>query len=713
MTDWTDMNKPSAQLSTTDLSTSFDSHVVENKERSVRLKNAFFSLSRWWVGVLFMVILSIGLGVGQNQGPWWVWVIASFCLSGMCVMWWRSSLLEVRLHEEQSAKRLTMLRELEKALLSGCEQKDVAQIALGLLKEVVPMSGGAVVAFQYEENRACLLACEEHTSERDFTEVTYPLSIIKCLPQLAKGQIVEAPQMNLERLSDEQIEHFKYRNVDAALFLPLCIEDELWGMICLEFQQPRLYHTEHIQIAADVANTVALSFHQASILRTLRTERHTLSERVFKSNSELSEVHAELTRAERTRKDFVANMSHELLTPLNAILGMSELMSDGVFGDVSERQSYALSTISSSGDKLLHVIRDVLSLAKVESGHIELDVLPISLNDLCDSVVARVAKAADEKSIQVHLEMNACWEAVEADANYISKALSKLLQNAVKFTESGKSVGLKVESCFEKEVVYFSIWDEGQGIPQEDVRQLFEPFMQMDAGLNRGHEGVGLGLALVIRFIDLHGGSVSVFSTPGEGTSISVALPLRSPQNQLREFSACQGCIWDDSCPVESCTGHLNSGPQGALIPLQARDFNCPSWRGVVLVAEDNGTVLRTWSWALARLGFTVVEARNGEEVILQAQEYQPCLFLIDLQLPILSGLDAIRQLRDPSLPFSTTAPILAFSALITPEEEGICLAEGCDAYFPKPVPFHLLDRILEPYISKSISTPSFTHLRV
>ena len=255
------------------------------------------------------------------------------------------------------------------------------------------------------------------------------------------------------------------------------------------------------------------------------------------AEAELKRTNAELIRATRMKDEFLANMSHELRTPLNAILGMTEGLQDEVFGEVNEQQVKALTTIEQSGSHLLELINEILDLAKIEAGNIELEYSLVSITHLCQSSLTFIRQQSLDKGVQLH--MNIPWNLpdIQVDERRFRQVLINLLNNAVKFTPAGGDVTLKVallppNETHDQQYLSFAISDTGIGISPEQLNRLFRPFVQIDSTLNRQYEGTGLGLVLVKRIVELHGGYVTVTSTVEVGSCFTIELPYDTAATQ-------------------------------------------------------------------------------------------------------------------------------------------------------------------------------------
>lgn len=255
--------------------------------------------------------------------------------------------------------------------------------------------------------------------------------------------------------------------------------------------------------------------------------------------------------ANRSKDEFLANMSHELRTPLNAIIGFSEVLKDGLMGELTDQQRRFIGDIFSSGQHLLALIDDILDLSKVESGTMMLDLEPVQVSSLFANSVSIIREKAGARRIRLGIDAAEELGWFHADARKLKQIAYNLLSNAVKFTDEGGEVTLRVGRVPRAEVgqllgswagrtlplpdnefaefLKLSVTDNGIGISPEGLEKLFTPFSQIDSGLARKYGGTGLGLALVKLLAELHGGAVAVQSAVGEGSCFTVWLPLRAP----------------------------------------------------------------------------------------------------------------------------------------------------------------------------------------
>jgi signal transduction histidine kinase len=255
-----------------------------------------------------------------------------------------------------------------------------------------------------------------------------------------------------------------------------------------------------------------------------RDELGALAANVNRMNDELQRLYRELEQASEHKSEFLASMSHELRTPLNAIIGFSQVLQERLFGELTEKQDEYVSDVLSSGYHLLSLINDVLDLSKIEAGQIELEVAPVSLQEVLESGVVMVRERAMRSGVRVRLVARPELDAVAGDERRIRQVIFNLLSNAVKFTPAGGTVEVGASQVDGE--VWVSVADTGPGIALEDRERIFEEFQQTDAGVEQG-EGTGLGLALSKRLVDLHGGRIWVETEIGRGSTFVFTLPTR------------------------------------------------------------------------------------------------------------------------------------------------------------------------------------------
>ena len=419
--------------------------------------------------------------------------------------------------------------------------------------------------------------------------------------------------------------------------------------------------------------------HYQQELQSLNTE---LEQRVANRTQELVQTNIELEHANRAKDEFLATMSHELRTPLNSILGLSESLLEQRRGMLNEHQQRSLQTIESSGHHLLELINDVLDLSKIEAGKFDFYPQTVDVDALCRSSLAFVKNQAIRKSIKIERTGDEAGVQIYADPRRLKQILVNLLINAVKFTPKHGKVELQLHTDANNDLVQFSVVDNGIGIASEDLQRLFQPFVQVDSSLNRQFEGTGLGLYLVQKLTDLHGGSVRVESEVGVGSRFTINLPWG------------QGIIAQERI--------IESGRQPSVVRKVGKTkppaFKSSASR-LILLAEDNMANILTIGDYLKSQGYQIVVAHDGLEAIEKAETSNPQVILMDIQMPVMDGLEAIRRLR--ANPRFETTPVIALTALAMRGDRERCLEAGADEYMSKPVGLKALANTIDKLSSR------------
>jgi signal transduction histidine kinase len=299
----------------------------------------------------------------------------------------------------------------------------------------------------------------------------------------------------------------------ALLVVPLLRPDHIFGALVVRRRQPGEFPKPTVDLLQTFAAQSVLAIQNA---------------RLF---CEIEEKSRQLEVASQHKSQFLANMSHELRTPLNAILGFTELMVDNVYGEVPAQMRDALDRVQSNGRHLLGLINDVLDLSKIEAGQITLALTDYSLDDIVHNVITSVESLATEKRLGLKLDIMPDLPVGCGDERRIAQVLLNLVGNAIKFTDSGE---VAISARAANGSFNIAVRDTGPGIaPSEQVR-IFEEFHQADNSATKTKGGTGLGLAIAKRIIEMHGGRISVESSPGAGSTFSVSLPVRVPAEMER-----------------------------------------------------------------------------------------------------------------------------------------------------------------------------------
>ncbi len=501
-------------------------------------------------------------------------------------------------------------------------------------------------------------------------------------------QIPEQMTLSQSGLDPAEAAYMQEASLKTRLMLPMIFQQRVVGLVELEDRQiERTFTSQELSLVKLLANQAGSAIENARLYQqaqqeiderqraeaALEAERALLAERVKERTAALSEANAQLARAARLKDEFLANMSHELRTPLNVIIGSSELLGQEIFGELSEKQQRYVNNIHESGEHLLSLITDILDLSKIEAGRLELERRSISVESVCEASMRLVKQLAHKKKLRVAMNIDEKIEAMSADERRLKQILVNLMSNAIKFTPVEGQIGLDVEADAAQNAVKFTVWDTGIGIAKEDLETLFQPFIQVDSTLAREQEGTGLGLSLVARLTELHGGSVSVESEIGTGSRFTIALPWSPSLDNDQNGDTTTGA---DFTPAPSSPNK----PVTADSPL-------------ILIAEDNKKNVEMILDFLEAQGYRLTLAENGQEAIERTRAEKPDLILMDVQMPGIDGVEATRRLRaDAEL---AEVPIIALTALAMPDDRERCLRAGMNDYLSKPLsPTTLIDTI-------------------
>lgn len=461
---------------------------------------------------------------------------------------------------------------------------------------------------------------------------------------------------------------------------PLIVKGEVKGVLEIYHRSSVQRDPEWMDFLETLAGQTAIAVDNAQLFLSLQRANAELEGRVAERTTELNKANAELEHANRTKDEFLANMSHELRTPLNSIIGLSESLLEQRRGPLNDNQQKSLEMIEASGGHLLELINDILDLSKIEAGMFDFYPQPISLDEFCRSCLAFVKTQAFKKSITVTYIQEPFVSKIFADPRRLKQILVNLLINAVKFTPESGHVILRVNADIEQDLIQFSVIDNGIGIALEDMKRLFQPFVQVDSSLTRQYEGTGLGLTLVQKLTDLHGGSVQVESKVGKGSSFTINLPCK--QSEIAKLE-------DIQLETRFFT------PENAEKADSSLEMTTP--QGTILLAEDNMSNVLLISEYLESLGYNILVAHDGLEAIEKAETCNPDIILMDIQMPAMNGLDAIACLRS-KLEF-VTIPIIALTALAMPGDRERCLLAGATEYMSKPVSLKSLKQLIETFL--------------
>ncbi len=413
-----------------------------------------------------------------------------------------------------------------------------------------------------------------------------------------------------------------------------------------------------------------------------------LQKEVERRSIDLKSALSDAQQACKAKSEFLANMSHEIRTPMTAILGFADMLrNEATTSGAPQQRLVAINSILRNGEFLLQLIDDILDLSKMEFGRLPLDEVACSPVEVVAEVQALMQVRADAKSLALRIEYPGLVpETIRSDPGRLRQILVNLVGNALKFNFAGdvRLVTQFLHGADGKAMIQFEIIDTGIGMTPEQVGKLFQPFTQADTSMTREFGGSGLGLTISKRLIDMLGGTISVESELGRGSTFRVQVPA-GPLEGVKLVTP------------SAATAPAVTEPAKPAAPVAA--FGPPPCR--ILVAEDSPDTQRLLHFLLRKAGADVTLAPNGQtayELAVQAMESGQCyhIILMDMQMPVLDGYEATRRLRKEGY----TAPIIALTAHAMRGDREQCLAAGCDDYATKPIRHDGLLSLVAGYIA-------------
>lgn len=405
--------------------------------------------------------------------------------------------------------------------------------------------------------------------------------------------------------------------------------------------------------------------------QTLGDYNRTLEEKVAERTQQLQEQNALLQQeicerqkaeeaaqsANQAKSRFLASMSHELRTPLNGILGYAQILKRDQ--TLNEQQKHGLGIIHQCGEHLLTLINDILDISKIEAQKMELHASNFHFIEFLEGIVEIFRVRAEQKGISLIYEQHESLPAgVQGDEKRLRQILMNLLGNAIKFTEAGEVV---FQVTYQEDKIRFQVKDTGIGMAPEQLEEIFLPFYQVGHS-HRQLEGTGLGLAITHQLVEMMGSELKVNSVLGQGSVF----------------------YFDVDLPEVLDWVYFSKGDEGKIIAYKGS-------KQKILVADDNEEIRALMVNMLAHLGFEISEATDGQDCLNKALEIKPNLILMDLIMPVMSGLEATRQLRN--LPEMAGTIIIATSASVFDFNRQKSLESGCNDFLPKPI---LIQELLE-----------------
>jgi signal transduction histidine kinase/DNA-binding response OmpR family regulator len=463
-------------------------------------------------------------------------------------------------------------------------------------------------------------------------------------------------------------------------------QERVWQFVKIPMGSASAFKLATLEFSADVNGHFATEAPTDSLWLILAQDT-TDQQQIVK---ELAAKNADLVQLNRLKDEFLSCISHELKTPLTAVLGLSTLLKDQALGKLNDRQSRYAQLIHRSGRHLISIVNNILDLTRIETGQMDLTPSPMRIEAVCQQAyqLAQQMQAAEEEvetetlvgaaegETRFNLDIQPGLETLVADELRLRQMLANLLSNALKFTAADGEIGLRVEAW--EGWVAFTVWDQGIGIPSDKQHLIFQKFQQLENPLTRQFKGTGLGLVLTQRLARLHGGDVTFTSIEGQGSEFTLLLP--------------------PSPPAPTGVGQLLGA---AHQPMESGAASTTVNNRLVMIVEATPHLLDDLTHQLVALGYRVAIARSGTEALEKIRRLQPCVVFLNPVLPLLSGWDVLTLLKSDEE--MRQIPIVATATRIDKKQ---AYQNGADSFLCLPVQPDSLQRALEQVVQPLHSQP-------
>ncbi|MFP4380186.1 MAG: ATP-binding protein [Candidatus Sumerlaeia bacterium] len=449
------------------------------------------------------------------------------------------------------------------------------------------------------------------------------------------------------------------KNLDDRVYLTCLARGETkYGVLAISVADRQKLDENEKRLFTEIASDIAFALF--SLER--EAERRAFTEELKQTNEKLQE-------ANQHKNMFLSSMSHELRTPLNGIMGFANLLDEPYSENLNDKQKRFVQLISQSGKHLLDLINDLLDMARIDSGGLDVNREQIEVGSWLQSTLHMIRTEIEKKDLQLEVNIEEEIPTVFADKRRGRQILINLVSNAIKYSPAGAHLWVSAEKT-DDDMVRISVRDEGIGIEEEAQDKIFSEFYQANRLRDEKLGGTGIGLALTKRLVEMHGGQIGVQSEEGVGSLFWFTLPLYYPG------------IENASDQPQATEKPDQKTPEAEISPMR------------ILVAEDNPVNMILIEEMLLTANHEVLKAEDGKEACEIAIREKPDLILMDIRMPEMNGIEALQELR-LSPDFPNSIPVIALTASAGPHARQVCLDAGFTDYLSKPIEVDELDRVL------------------
>jgi signal transduction histidine kinase/DNA-binding NarL/FixJ family response regulator/HPt (histidine-containing phosphotransfer) domain-containing protein len=600
---------------------------------------------------------------------------------------------------QQQLQRALLLKQITDEIRQSLDLQEIFEIAAEEIGKAFQVSRCLIRT--YEENQSKIPLKAEYI-DGDYTmplQIKVPLKgNIHLEAVLSRDRAIATDNVDTDPLFAKTRKLCQKAQLKSILAIRTSYQGEANGLIGLhQCDYFRTWTTAEIELIEALASQLGIAIAQANLLRQERQQRETLRQ----INQDLAIAKQEAEAANRAKSEFLATMTHELRTPMNAVIGMTQLLQNS---PLTPQQQELINTIGESGEILLKIINDLLDFSKIESGKLELQSRPFNLLTCLEACLDLVRPNAEAKYLDLSYTLDPDTPTlIMGDEMRLRQILLNLLSNAVKFTPAGKIqvtvTARRLSPQYQSPLspnsrpytLRFTVQDTGIGIPEDGLERLFQSFSQVDSSITRDYGGTGLGLAIAQRLCELMGGRIWVETELGKGSTFSFAIIVTVERDLSTSIPA-------PSTPAPNQQPLINASFAKTL-PLR------------ILLAEDVVMNQKVALMILKRLGYSADVANNGIEVLtaLHSQPYD--VVFMDIQMPKLDGLETTKRIRQDWSP-EKRPRIIAMTARAMVGDREECFWVGMDDYVSKPIQLEALMQALkrcgDPGQTQNSAPPSY-----